>query len=251
MQRKIALACAAVTLAASGWLAAAPVRGDAQAPPILIESLAGIDSFRAYCVPCHGATGRGDGPVSTAWHTRAADLTTLAQRHEGKFPRGRVRDVVSGMARPLPAHGTTEMPVWGPIFRAFESEPRARQRIESLLSYIESIQVPSTGVHDVGSQLFRTHCAICHGPSGRGDGAMAGEMRRTPPDLTQYTRRNGGVFPEALVYRIVEGGEVSSHGNREMPVWGDVFKRGASAADVRARIEAIVRYLAGIQERGA
>jgi ethanolamine utilization microcompartment shell protein EutL len=74
-----------------------------------------------------------------------------------------------------------------------------------------------------------------------------------PPDLTQFTRRNGGMFPSERVYRIIDGRDVSSHGDREMPVWGDVFKTlgGSSAATVKARIDAIVRYLEGIQERPA
>ena len=39
-----------------------------------------------------------------------------------------------------------------------------------------------------------------------------------------------------------------------MPVWGDVFvatRGGGTAASVTARIDAIVRYLEGIQQRGA
>ena len=82
---------------------------------------------------------------------------------------------------------------------------------------------------------------------------MAMQLRRMPPDLTQFTRRNGGVFPSELVYRIVDGREVMSHGDREMPVWGDAFRMvtgGGGAGVVKARIDAIVRYLAGIQERG-
>jgi hypothetical protein len=79
---------------------------------------------------------------------------------------------------------------------------------------------------------------------------MAGEMLRIPPDLTQFTQRNGGVFPSERVYRIVEGGDISSHGTRDMPVWGDVFKAGSTTAAVKARIDAIVRYVAGIQQRG-
>jgi hypothetical protein len=72
-----------------------------------------------------------------------------------------------------------------------------------------------------------------------------------PPDLTQFARRNGGMFPSERVYRIIDGRDVPSHGDREMPVWGDIFKLGASGADAKARIDAIVRCLAGIQERGA
>ena len=224
-----------------------------QTPPILIESLAGRDSFQQYCAPCHGTTGRGDGPVASALRTRPADLTTLARRSGGTFAGDRVREFITGTGRGPAAHGTTEMPIWGQMFRAFESDARARERTVNLVSYIESLQEPSTGTDDTGSQLFRTYCASCHGPTGRGDGPMAMELRRMPPDLTQFTRRNGGVFPRDQVYRIVDGREVISHGNREMPVWGDAFRMffGGPGADViKARIDAIVRYLAGIQERG-
>jgi mono/diheme cytochrome c family protein len=220
-------------------------------PQILSESLAGRDSFGLYCAPCHGAGGRGDGPVAAALRARPADLTTLAQRSGGAFPRDRVRDFVTGTGRPLAAHGTTEMPVWGPMFRAFESDARVHERIENLIAHIESIQLPSTGAGDEGSRLFRTHCAACHGTTGRGNGPLADQLRHMPPDLTQYTRRNGGMFPTERVRRIIDGRDVPSHGDREMPVWGDIFKVGSVDAAVKARIDAIVRYLAGIQERGA
>ena len=224
-----------------------------QTPPILIESLAGRDSFQAYCAPCHGVTGHGDGPVAAALRARPADVTTLARQNSGAFPGARVRDFVTGSGRALAAHGTTEMPIWGQMFRAFESDARVRERIGNLVAYIESIQVPSTGPDDTGSRLFRTHCAVCHGSTGRGDGPMAMQLRRVPPDLTQFTRRNGGVFPSEQVYRIIDGRDVMSHGDREMPVWGDAFRmvfEAPGAEVIKARIDAIVRYLAGIQERG-
>jgi mono/diheme cytochrome c family protein len=145
------------------------------------------------------------------------------------------------------------MPTWGPLFRAFESDARARVRIDNLVSYIESIQPPSTGPRDNGSQLFRAHCASCHGATGNGNGPVADQLRHAPPDLTKYTARNGGVFPRERVCRIIDGRDVPSHGDREMPVWGDVFKSGGAAStnDVKAKIDAIVRYLEGIQQRAA
>lgn len=45
-----------------------------------------------------------------------------------------------------------------------------------------------------------------------------------------------------------------SHGDREMPIWGDAFKNsrdGLGPESVKARIDAIVAYLAAIQERAA
>ena len=225
-----------------------------QTPSIAIDSLAGRDSFDLYCSACHGSGGRGDGPVASALRTRPADLTTLARRNGGAFPRDRVRGFIEGTGRTLAAHGTTEMPIWGPMFRAFESDARVRERITNLVAHIESLQVASTGQGDAGSQLFRTHCATCHGTTAHGDGPLAEQLRHMPPDLTQFTKRNGGMFPSERVYRIIDGRDVASHGDREMPVWGDMFRRvpgGATDAAVRARIEAIVRYLAGIQERPA
>jgi mono/diheme cytochrome c family protein len=240
-------------------LSAAAAIGGAQTvptvPPIVLDSVAGRDNFERYCASCHGPGGRGDGPVASALRARPADLTTLARRNGGIFPRERVITQVMGTGRDLPAHGVQEMPVWGPIFRGLDSSDiRATQRVNNVVSFIESLQGPSTAVNNPGSQLFRVHCATCHGTAGRGDGPMADQLRRVPPDLTQYTARNGGVFPSERVQRIIDGRDVPSHGDREMPVWGDAFRAvrgGASEQAVKARIDAIVRYLAGIQERAA
>ena len=222
-----------------------------EAPRILIDSLAGRDSFELYCAACHGSGGRGDGPVGRELRTRPADLTQLGRRNNGAFPREAVREFITGTARALPAHGTTEMPVWGPMFRAFESDARVRERIANLVTYIERLQQPSTGPDDLGSQLFRAHCASCHGTDARGNGPLAEHLRHNPPDLTQFTRRNGGTFPREQIRRIIDGRDVPVHGDREMPVWGEAFKAvaGSNAGAVKGRIDAVVRYLEGIQER--
>lgn len=110
----------------------------------------------------------------------------------------------------------------------------------------------SQGALTVGRDLFLTHCATCHGEDARGDGPAAASLRVAPGDLTQFARRNGGLFPSAKIYRVIEGRDVGAHGSVEMPVWGRVFRVTPSEstdAEVRARIEAIVRYLESIQER--
>ena len=104
-----------------------------------------------------------------------------------------------------------------------------------------------------GAALYKTHCAACHGTEARGNGPVAVAMRSRPPDLTQLARENNGLFPADRVRRIVDGREVESHGTRDMPVWGDVFRRlGSEAAgDASARIAAIVGFLESIQQRNA
>jgi len=102
-----------------------------------------------------------------------------------------------------------------------------------------------------GAQLFRTYCASCHGTTGTGGGAAAVAMKLTPPDLTGIAARNHGVFPSERVTQIVLGKGVAAHGERSMPVWGDVFARKVSNVDPKAMVDALVRYLDGLQRRPA
>jgi mono/diheme cytochrome c family protein len=240
------------------WLAsltatATPAAQTIQSPGTFLgESLIGKDSFEAYCASCHGSNGTGDGPVGEALKRRPADLTLLAARNGNRFPRERLAAAISGEGRMVAAHGTTEMPIWGPLFRVFESDARVRVRIDNLVAYVEKLQVRSP--NDSGAALFRTYCASCHGVDARGAGPASAAMRTLPPSLTTFAMRNGGVFPSERLRQIIDGRWISSHGDREMPVWGDAFKRtagGPTEDAVKARIEAITNYIAGIQERTA
>lgn len=123
------------------------VRGYAQQthrqnPPLVIDSLYGPDVFAFYCAPCHGHDGKGSGPVAIALKTQPPDLTQIARHNSGIFPKRRVETfVTNGGPNPTPAHGTAEMPVWGPTFRGLDpSDSRVKVRIANLVAYIESIQ---------------------------------------------------------------------------------------------------------------
>jgi mono/diheme cytochrome c family protein len=106
---------------------------------------------------------------------------------------------------------------------------------------------------DRGQDLFTTYCASCNGVSGRGNGPAAEELRHGPADLTQFAKHNGGIFNGARIHSIVDGRAVKAHGTMEMPVWGDAFKwrEGLPEDAIKARIEALVRYLETIQERAS
>ena len=228
-------------------------------PRVSMAPLTGKDSFDRYCANCHGAGGRGDGPVASSLKVPLPDLTTLTSRHGGGFPRAQVRDYVEGTGRSLATHGPTQMPFWGSIFRWLDTPGRTDVRITNLVAYVESLQAaPSPAAATAeppmsGDALFQTFCAPCHGSSGSGDGPMAGRLRVMPPDLRKLQLRNGGRFPGTLVERIIDGQRVDAHGTREMPVWGDVFVRQAGGGRVvaKARINALIEYLRSIQERQA
>jgi mono/diheme cytochrome c family protein len=240
----------------AGLATSAAVDTPGQQPPSLIlESITGRDSFVFYCASCHGTSGKGDGLVAPALKTRPTDLTSLTAANGGTFPKDLVVAIVTGIGPQVVFHGSSDMPVWGPIFRAFDpAEPRVKLRIANIVAYIATLQAQPTAASDSGARLFKTYCATCHGTTGRGDGPLAEHLRRLPPDLTTYTERNGGVFPSDRVGRIIDGREIPSHGDREMPVWGDAFRSspgGWPPESVKQRIDAIIRYLTGIQRRSA
>jgi mono/diheme cytochrome c family protein len=102
-----------------------------------------------------------------------------------------------------------------------------------------------------GLDLFRAHCAACHGADGKGDGSLAPALKAKPADLTVLTRNNGGRFPADRVRKFISGEEISiSHGSREMPVWGPIFHQIEEDQDFgNVRLQNLVKYLETIQQK--
>jgi mono/diheme cytochrome c family protein len=99
----------------------------------------GKQLFTKHCAPCHGADGRGRGPVAVALKTAPADLTQINRKHGGKFPFMQVVGFIDG-ERPVAAHGSREMPIWGQIFRWRLGDYGARADIYTIARYVQSIQ---------------------------------------------------------------------------------------------------------------
>jgi mono/diheme cytochrome c family protein len=100
----------------------------------------GSEMFNSYCAPCHGKDAKGNGPAATALKNPPANLAELAKKNGGKFPADHVASVLrSGVAG---AHGSAEMPVWGPLFSAVSGKDDAivQMRISNLIHYLEKLQ---------------------------------------------------------------------------------------------------------------
>ena len=101
-----------------------------------------------------------------------------------------------------------------------------------------------------GPELFKAHCATCHGKDAKGGGPMAASLRIAPADLTRITARNGGTFPFLEIQKIISGEQPppTTHGTREMPVWGPIFSEVSWDQDLgRVRIYSLTKYLESIQ----
>ncbi|HTS49022.1 MAG TPA: c-type cytochrome [Bryobacteraceae bacterium] len=127
---------------AMAWIVAPQSAQTGQAPLRPTPAGAGGEMYLDYCASCHGRDGAGSGPVTPALNARATDLTTLAKRNNGVYPAERVRATIRGDLLVV-AHGTKDMPVWGPWFRYLGggSHAEVTVRIDNLTRYIESLQV--------------------------------------------------------------------------------------------------------------
>ena len=137
--RKISLLAALV--AAVVTLAAAQQTQVKKEPIKESSAASGEAMYKEYCAVCHGITGKGDGPAVPALKTPPPDLTTLAKRNNGKYPDDHVTSILK-FGTKTPAHGSSDMPIWGPAFQSLKKGDTAivAMRISNLSSYIKSLQ---------------------------------------------------------------------------------------------------------------
>ena len=70
-----------------------------------------------------------------------AYLTQLAKKQGGKFPANHVAGVLKfGSGSAAEAHGSADMPVWGPLFRSVDPNSVAELRLTNLIKYLEDLQ---------------------------------------------------------------------------------------------------------------
>ena len=136
---------AAPSLAFVVWILVAcgpaSAAGQRQNPPPAEVTESGAETYMAHCAACHGRTGVGDGPVAQTLRQKPSNLTSIARRRGGKFPRVEVSDFIVGRSR-IGAHGTRDMPVWGPLFREINPlDSPVDVRLTRLVDYLESLQV--------------------------------------------------------------------------------------------------------------
>ena len=102
--------------------------------------------FKTYCATCHGTSARGDGPLADSMRRRPSNLTEIAKRNKGTYPKDLVFRIIDGrnMVR---GHGGPDMPVWGDAFmRTSETtdEASVKHRIQALVDYLETVQARDT-----------------------------------------------------------------------------------------------------------
>ncbi len=66
--------------------------------------------------------------------------------------------------------------------------------------------------------LYDAHCAICHGPDGKGDGPGARVIGQTMPDFTDAAAM--GRVNDRFLFEIIKKGSSQFGRSNAMPSWG-------------------------------
>lgn len=109
------------------------------------DAQAGAALYDQHCAVCHGADGRGKGPLAAALILQPPSLRDLSERHDG-FPTRRVVMRIDG-SDPLVSHGSP-MPVYGEFFAGDDTilktesgQPVLTSRpIVDLVAYLRGVQ---------------------------------------------------------------------------------------------------------------
>jgi len=133
--------CLGVFLIGSGTgLAQTSEKKIEKVPVVHSNPSSGKQMFKDYCAVCHGADGKGGGPAAEALKTAPPDLTTMAKQYGEKSVALKVEAALEFGAKSK-AHGTSEMPVWGPLFSATDkNQQEVAMRIGNLAKYVETLQ---------------------------------------------------------------------------------------------------------------
>jgi mono/diheme cytochrome c family protein len=109
-------------------------------PVVQSDPSSGKQMFQDYCAVCHGTDGKGEGPAADALKTAPPDLTTMAKRYDEKSVALKVGATLRFGAKSK-VHGTSEMPVWGPLFSTTDkNQQQLAMRISNLSKYVDSLQ---------------------------------------------------------------------------------------------------------------
>lgn len=200
----------------------------------------GMYVYQAYCVGCHGESGRGDGPMAGKLHrdfsVRPGDLA--APSYQDSHNDKQIAEAIRGGGKAV--HKNPYMPAWGSTL--------TDRQVGDLVAYLRElkprpVEVTATMVAvgdqlELGRVLYTIRCLACHGPEGRGNGpfleglTMGGSTLAVLPDFSKYEtlrHRSDSDFEDLLVKGVSHSGLLPE----TEPGWWD---RALEADEARALI---------------
>ena len=153
--------------------------------------------YNSRCWPCHGPTGRGNGPAAAALRPPPADFTDPDKVADRTAAR-----LYSVLSRGVP--GT-----------AMAAQPFSEKERFDVIAYLRGLvrygdegkirqEDLSPGDPRKGKELYDKRCWACHGSSGGGDGPAAADMIPAPTSFSDYEAMRSRQDPDW--YNAIQSG---------------------------------------------
>ncbi|MCG3211377.1 MAG: hypothetical protein FOGNACKC_05021 [Anaerolineae bacterium] len=140
--------------------AAPPAQSPSQEPSVT----GGQSLWSENCMPCHGATGQGDGPTAQSLPNPPANFTD-PEKARNYVPAQNFDTIKNGRMDKM-------MPPW--------KNKLSDEQIWDAVAYVWRLGVPAEQL-TAGEKIYTEQCAACHGDDGTGSGPQAG------PDINDFT----------------------------------------------------------------
>ncbi|MBI3091375.1 MAG: c-type cytochrome [Candidatus Tectomicrobia bacterium] len=168
--------------------------------------------YLTYCVVCHGATGKGDGPAAAMLDPKPRPLTDdrlMSTRSDAWL----FRAVTKGGAG-IPG-ASVHMGAW--------EEALSEKERWDLVAHLRVLHRPTQdrGNVETGRALYGTYCWNCHGREGKGNGPFVHLFVPPSRDFTSAERM--ARLSDQDLFNAISRGGVATLVSPYMPAWGGVF----------------------------
>ena len=179
--------------------------------------------FSQRCLPCHGASGIGQGPYARHVNQHPANLSDRISHFPGvDYNFWRVMEGVPGTAMPPWKLSLTEEAVWKIISYEKTFVDGVVRVVPGDFSDSEAEDFGNRGIkspivmddlnYTEGMKLFNLYCAQCHGIDGQGDGPASVYINPVPANFTETN--NDFTMQGQWFWKVGEGVETTN-----MPPW--------------------------------
>lgn len=201
------------------WLAAG-LCGCKSQPNTQLAS--GGKAYLAQCAACHGAEGRGDGPL-------ASDIANYSKHPPTVLDAALIKSLGrDGVKRAIETGSHlregSPMPVWGPDLgpewtdRIADYVVAAPSAGEAGAAAVASYLTAPSGTSSPGRRIYILYCSGCHGPRGGGDGFISREIAsRLKPSRLRGDSLAG--LDEAALARLIGPDGSHAPSAATMPGW--------------------------------
>lgn len=166
-------------------------------PPTMPDPERGEPIFFEKCAPCHGNTGKGDGPSAADLPNPVAAIGSKEVAHQSTPAEWYAMVSRGNLERYMPPFNSLSV----------------TQRWDAL-AYVYGLSVTEDELVE-GQSLFLENCAACHGANGDGTGPEAGTLSKIPGDFT-----NQALMAEQSSLMFFE---TITNGHGEMQAFGDLL----------------------------